>query len=200
MTFSIGDTMKELIKFLVWLNLVFGLLFSATQIEHAPAPNGMRVLYTEQINISNAADTNNVKTSTYVLPANTLTKLGDRVYIEMLGFGGAFASNKTYQCNVGFTSWTAAGGFTGGISPVLNATTTSSPNFVVRGVAEYQTSSSSYQYGLSFVSGGGQSSNYVTASVFNWTAAQNIACQGKDGTGNAGAITLREFRVWVEIV
>jgi hypothetical protein len=193
--------MAKFIKFLIVLNLFFclvGLAFS--QVEHTPIINGMRVLYTEQINISNAADTNFVKTTTYVLPANTLTKVGDRVYVEMLGTGGAFASSKNYICNLGFTSWTAAGGFTGGVNQPSNATTTSSPQFVARGMFEYQTSSAQFSYGLSFVSGSGQSSNYVTSSAFSWTAAQNLACEGKDATGNAGAIVLREFRVWAEIV
>jgi hypothetical protein len=154
------------------------------------------VLYTEQINISNAADTNWIKTSTFVVGANTLTKIGDRILTELVAVGGNFASNKSYTCNLGFSSWTAAGGFVGGNNGISNSSTGTNPQFIITGMYEYEPSST-FSYGLSWVTGSGQSTAYASAAK-TWTVANNVACEGKDGTGNAGAITLREFRVTLE--
>ena len=75
---------------------------------------GPRTLYWEYTNASNSADTHYVSSSEYPLPAGTLERNGDKLIVEMDVVFGSSAATKTYQCNIGYTSWDAVQGFTGG--------------------------------------------------------------------------------------
>lgn len=152
-------------------------------------------LYWEYTNTANGADTNYVKTGTYVLPANTLMTAGDHLIVRTEMLLSAATSSKSYVCNVGFTAWTGAGGFSGGVNFNANATTNSTTDAHIQGELTWKTASTFNIWTNVLVGGSIQSTNFVASSGVDFTANQNIACEAKDGTGNAGAITIEEFRV-----
>lgn len=168
--------------------------FTAGSGTATTTPGG--TLYWENTNTPNLADTNFVKTGTYVLPANTLKTPGDHLIVALEALFSAAGSSKTYVCNIGFTSWTAAGGFVSGSNFNSNATTTANADLHIVAEATYISSTVFNTWTNAMVGTSFQSTNFSTVSgTVSWTADNNIACEAKDGSSNAGAITLEEFRV-----
>jgi hypothetical protein len=71
-------------------------------------------LFTPLFNQSNAADTNYKCLALGTIAANTVTKIGDRLVIELDVLNAAGASTRTFKANVGGTCAADATGFTGG--------------------------------------------------------------------------------------
>jgi hypothetical protein len=157
---------------------------------------GLQLFY-ENINLGNGANTDWFKNTTYTMP-DLLGTDGDRLEFTGQMVMSAAVSTKSYAVNIGFTSWSAAAGFTGGISVIANGTTNASVTFEFRGVITRLGATSAGYFALNQISSGSaQNTQYTTASP-DWSAAQPIAFTARDGTGNAAAVTAREFsiRLW----
>lgn len=161
-------------------------------------------LYYERPNIANAADTNFVSSTPYVLAANTLNSNGDTLVIEMITSFSAAASTKSYQCNIGYTAFDAAAGFTNG--QTLVSSSTANASIMVTSIGrQSRTGSQAYDvFAMSQFGNAAGSNSSVQATQFvggvttNFAVNNNILCAVKDGTGNASAITLRTVRIMTE--
>jgi hypothetical protein len=168
-------------------------LASATGASWAPR---RRTLWWERVNLANGADTNYITSTPYALPAGLLATDGDALELEFILSLSAAASSKTYTCNVGYTSYSAAAGFTGGLPVISNSTANASTTIIARGrITRLSATTAGYyannQWATSATS---QGTLYSTGSI-TWANAQNIASIGRDATGNASAITLQEVRI-----
>jgi len=158
-----------------------------------------RTLYSQFVNTANAGDTNFVSSTAYSLPAGLMSTNGDTLRIEATYTLSAAVSTKTMQCAIGYTSFDATGGFTGGVSLGSFASTSASQNMVMlatvtresailldsHSVARYNTTPA-FQASVN------------NAQSITWANANNILCIAKDGTGNASAVTIKWVRVLFE--
>lgn len=164
----------------------------ATVTERFPGP---QTLYWEKKNVANTADTNYVPTSEYMIPAGYLATNGDKLTVEMdLVFGGT-AGTKTYQCNIGYTAWDAVGGFTGGVSILLNATTHVNVSVHAKGDMNRVTSTTAESYSGSLFSTGAWQAGGYGSSAITWANAQPLRCHAKSSVATAGVVTVKNFRV-----
>jgi len=153
-------------------------------------------IYYQFVNTANTADTNFISSTAYSLPANTLNSTGDVIQVDFYALLSAAVSTKTWICNIGYTAWTAAGGFTGGVTLLTDASTTASVSILAHSLATKVSSGNvSIQAWSQFSNGTSRSHAAWSSSALTLTGANNILCEAKDGTGNAAAITIKEMRI-----
>ena len=140
---------------------------------------GPRTLYWEYTNASNSADTHYVSSSEYPLLLGTLDRNGDKLIVGMDVVFGSTAATKTYQCNIGYTSWDAVQGFTGGVNIVSGATAHTSVSVHARGEMTRLSPTSEEHFALQALSSGAwQASRYGTGQVL-WDQENTLRCHAK---------------------
>jgi len=150
-------------------------------------------LYWEYTNVANGNDTNYVTTGVYALPANTLATNGDRLIIELSTVATATASTKTITCAIGYTSFDATAGFTGGYTfASFTPATVSATGVMTAQMTRISatTSSSVAKNIITSTQDGGWGSGSTT-----WANANNILCAVKSSVNTAGIVTIKEFRI-----
>jgi hypothetical protein len=157
------------------------------------------VIYQEFPNIGNAADTNFVSNTPYNIPANTLTTNGDVLRFEAIWSLSSDAGTKTLQCNINYTNWTAAGGFTGGINLFSYGTTSASQTVSAMAILKRTaaTTGDMVTQGLFTVLGSWVGGNNYNG-AFTWANPIPVLCHGKDASGVAGGMTLKHVRIMYE--
>lgn len=163
------------------------------------SPRGVvRTLFWENTNVGNAADANYVKTATYVLPAGTLARDGDRLVVEADFLLSSAAGNHTYVCNVGWTSFAAATQFAGGVAIVVNASAVVSVSVHATGYATRLSAGTAIGgQGISFVGAAWQGIVWLS-SALTAANAQNVACAINSTAVSANSSIIEEFRVRIE--
>lgn len=158
-------------------------------------------LYWENTNlVTTATVTDWVLGTEYILPAGTLATNGDRLIIRgSVGVGTATTNTKNFYCQLGYTSFTAAGGATGGISVVAqsSASNAGTLSWEVMGTVTRLTSTTvSYEqqtkWGATTTT---QGTNYATGSM-TWANALKFICAVQNATAsNSTVLTLNEYSV-----
>lgn len=155
-----------------------------------------RVLYWENGAVANLADTNYVSTTAYTLPAGTLVTNGDRLIFEANFSFNATAATKTYNINIGYTSFAAdATGFTGGSNIMTHSTTGTSISIYSRAVVTRTSATTGNTFEFTMTSGAAVQSVLYGAINLTWANNLLIAADTKSSVGNAGITTIHEFCV-----
>lgn len=155
-------------------------------------------LYYERPNLANTT-TDYVTTTAYSVAANTLNSTGDTLHVELIVSTATGTSTRTFQCNIGYTAFSAVTGFTGG-QTFLDNTHAVASNMVIASAFMTRTGAAAEDWwALNQASNGSASATvWASGSAVDWTAANNLLCAVKDGTGTAGLVTLRQVRVFSE--
>lgn len=153
-------------------------------------------LYWENGVVGVLADTNYVSTTTYSLPAGTMATNGDQLVIEADFLINATAGTKSYNCNLGFTSFAAdTTGYTGGQTVMVHSTTGTTISLHSRVTVTRLTATTASWHEKTNTSGATwQAIIYGTFSV-TWANAQNIGADAKSSASSANNIIIEEFRV-----
>lgn len=155
-------------------------------------PSGTLCMYSDDTAV--AANTTYVTTSACNIPANTLVRAGDRLTIRLVMTFGATAGTKIYECQIGYTSFTASSGaYTGGSGLISSSTTSTSTTFEARIELIYSSATVGRSWGV-LDAPNGLIQGWWTPSV-TWTSANNLQCAMNDSSSTAGNSTLRQFNV-----
>lgn len=159
------------------------------------------VIYADPSVVANAADTNFVSNTVYNLPGNTLVNNGDALRFEIMWNFSADTGAKTMQCNIGYSAWTAAGGFTGGVNVLSFGSSVASQSLVASatmrrtGAAAGDLTSQGIFTVLNSWAGG---VNNGSAGLGAWNAPTPILCHVKNAGAVAGSVTMKNFRIFYE--
>lgn len=153
-------------------------------------------LFWENSNLGNGANTDYVAATPYTVPAGLMVNDGDELLIEMWMTFNAAVSTKTYLINIGYTSWSAAGGVVGGNNLVNSATAGASASQFVTAIIRRISASGGGYMGTSRWSGAAtvQGGPYTTGSVI-WANPQNIIASVKDSVGNVDAVKINQLKI-----
>lgn len=166
----------------------------ATNASSGFSTNAVRTLYWEATNVANAADTNYVSTTAYSLPAGKMATDGDELLIEGVILLSSATSTRSFHAAIGYSSFSAAGGASGGLLLVGNSTTQASSMIEVRARVMRTGATTANYYSFNQVASSAQVVNFTSGSI-TWANAQNIIMAVKDGSSNAAAATIKDFRV-----
>lgn len=155
-----------------------------------------RTLYSQFVNVANAADTLYVSSTAYALPAGLMSTNGDTLRIEAIYMLSAAGSTKTMVCAIGYTSFDTTAGFTGGVTIGSFASTAASQNMVMQAtiIRESATVLDSHSLARYNTTPSFQAS-INNAQSMTWANTNNILCAAKDGSSNASAVTIKWVRI-----
>ncbi len=175
---------------------VFSKDVSGTTVLMVQLPTGPAQRIATGGTLANAADTNYVFTTPYTLPAGTLATNSDQLLLEWTIVFSAAVSTKTYQIAIGHSAAVPATGFTGGTLTLSSATAAASATLICSvWLTRINATTGNYMATARWANATTVQGNNYAAGTLTWANALTVQAGAKDGTGNAAAVTIAEFRV-----
>ena len=111
----------------------------------------------------------------------------------------ADAGAKTFQCNLGYTAWSAAGGFTGGVNVMSFGSSVASQTLLgTTTIRRVSATTGDFTTAGFFTTLGSTTGGVTNGAAVVWTAPVPILCHAKDASGVAAGVTMKNLRIFLE--